>query len=106
MAGGHNLANKMADKGVFELPDPGDGANIQVKVGKAVIGVVSAGASETNDLYPPGGVGWELILHHRTDGGSRIITCRENDGSTKIAINEANSCRRCKSRPHRRCPQR
>lgn len=88
MAGGHNLPYQWADGGIWEVTDPGSGANIQLKQGRAVIGIVTAGASETNNMYPPGGVGWECIIHHRTDGGSRIISFVKNDGSTELPFQE------------------
>lgn len=90
MAGGHNLGAKMADHGIFEMLDPGDGENIFIDSGKTVIGIVTEGASETNNLYPPRGIGWELTLQHRTDGGSRIISFVKLDGTTELAFQEDN----------------
>lgn len=54
------------------IPDPGNGAAIPVS-SNGYCPLVSAG-SETRTLAIPGRIGQELLLFHKTDGGSIAIT--------------------------------
>lgn len=56
-----------------EITDPGDGEAIPVTA-TGHCGLVSTGA-DTRTLAAPSFVGQQLLLFHKTDGGSCVVTC-------------------------------
>lgn len=70
---GHRIAHDL-DNGYYDLPDPGNGADISI-VQWSHIAIVTGASGETNTLNSPTKAGQRVAFTMLTDGGGdRVIT--------------------------------